>query len=399
MITDNMLDLICMTDLHGVIEYMSPSCQTISGHHPDDLIRCNILDYIHPEDREAVALAVKNGIRLGTQIFIEFRHRCADGSYKWVETVGNLVCRTSGRPDRIVYGTRDITDRKKTEAALKNSEERLKILFELAPDAYYLTDLNGVFLDGNRAAERIIGYRKEELIGRNYLQLHILPPDQIGHALESLEKLRQGQASQPTEFILNRKDGTQVAVEIRSYPVMIDGRAVALGIARDITDRKQAETMLRRAHAKLEQKVRERTVNLEEANTALRVLLRGREDDRKTLEETILANVHELLLPYIEQLKAGRLEEHQRRCVEVIESNLMDILSTFPRRLSARHLKLTPMEIRVANLVKMGRTNKEIASLAGLSLRTVEGHRNSIRQKTGLTGKKINLRTFLLTSP
>lgn len=398
MITDNMLDLICLTDLHGIIEYMSPSCRTISGHHPQDLIHTNILDYIHPEDSEQVAQAVQDGIRNRSQIFIEFRHRCADDSYKWVETVGNLVYSATGKPVRIVHGTRDITDRKKTEAALKNSEERLKILFELAPDAYYLTDLNGIFIDGNRAAERIIGYRKEELIGRNYFDLNILPPEQLSHALESLEKLRQGQASQPTEFILNHKDGNQVLVEIRSYPVVIDGQPIALGIARDITDRKHAEEILRQAHSKLEQKVRERTINLEEANTALRVLLKGREEDRKTLEEKILSNINELVIPYLERLKAGRLEDRQLGYVEVIESNLNDILSTFAHRLSAHHLKLTPTEIRVANLVKMGRTNKEIAAIAGLSLRTVEGHRNRIRKKMGLSNQKINLRTYLLST-
>ncbi len=395
-ITDNMLDMICMTDRYGVINYMSPSCLTISGYHPNDLMGRNISDYIHPADAAFVTDKVQSSFRKKSRVNIEFRHLCADGKYKWVEMVGNLVYDATGNVEGVVYGTRDITDRKIAEDAFKSSEERLKILFELAPDAYYLTDLDGTILDGNRAAEKIIGYRKKELIGKNYFDLNILPRDQIKNALEALKKLREGRPSQPTEFILNHKNGKRIFVEIRSYPVTINGQSIALGIARDITDRKYAEAELRRAHSELEKKVRERTANLEEANTALRVLLRSREEDRSTMEDNMLTNVKELVLPYVDKIKNSRLDDRQRAYIDVIASNLNDILSTFARQLSSRHLKLTPTEIKVANLIKLGKTTKEIAEIDSSSMRTVEGHRNSIRKKMGLNNRKINLRTYLL---
>jgi len=133
---------------------------------------------------------------------------------------------------------------KQVENNLKNSEQRLKILFEYAPDAYYLNDVKGNFIDGNKAAEEMIGYKREELTGKNFLKLKLLPPNQIPRAAAALAKNVLGKPTGPDEFVLNRRDGRQVVVEIRTYPVKIKGKDFALGIARDITRRKQSEEEL-----------------------------------------------------------------------------------------------------------------------------------------------------------
>jgi len=139
----------------------------------------------------------------------------------------------------------DITERKRAEEALKSSEERLKILFEFAPDAYYVNDLKGTFFDGNKEAEEITGYKRDELIGKSFLKLNLLPPSQIPKAAALLARNALGQPSGPDEFILNQKDGNQVQVEIRTFPVKMRGQTVVLGIAHDITERKQMEEKLR----------------------------------------------------------------------------------------------------------------------------------------------------------
>ena len=145
---------------------------------------------------------------------------------------------------------KDITERKKAEEEMKSSEERLKVLFEFAPDAYYLSDLKGTFLDGNKAAEELIGYKKEEVIGKSYLKLKLLPPKQIPKAASLLVKNARGQATGPDEFDLIRKDGTQVSVEIRTFPVKIEGKTVVLGIAHDITERKKTRQVLKESEGK-----------------------------------------------------------------------------------------------------------------------------------------------------
>jgi PAS domain S-box-containing protein len=146
-----------------------------------------------------------------------------------------------GKVSNVMAITRDITERKQTEDILRNSEERLKILFDYAPDAYYLNDLRGNFIDGNIAAEKLLGYNKNELIGKSFLKLNILSLKQLPGAAKLLVKNALGQGTGPDEFVLSRKDGSKVTVEIITHPVKIKDKTLVLGIARDITERKMAE--------------------------------------------------------------------------------------------------------------------------------------------------------------
>jgi PAS domain S-box-containing protein len=144
----------------------------------------------------------------------------------------------------------DTTERKKAEDKLRDSEERLKILFDYAPDAYYLSDLKGNFVDGNIAAEKLMGYKRDELIGKNFLKLNLLSIKQIPKAARLLVKNALGQATGPDEFMLSLKGGTEVDVEIITHPVKIKDQILVLGIARDMTERKRAEATLRQSEEK-----------------------------------------------------------------------------------------------------------------------------------------------------
>ena len=123
------------------------------------------------------------------------------------------------------------------------SDDLLKVLFEYAPDAYYLNDTRGKFLSGNRAAEALIGYRREELIGKSFVDLDILPRDQIVKSLKLLALSALRKPTGPDEFTLRRKDGSRVSVEILTRPVKVKGKTVVLGIARDITERKKSQDL------------------------------------------------------------------------------------------------------------------------------------------------------------
>jgi len=176
-----------------------------------------------------------------------------DGQERFVHTVKIPIRDEQGNVIGILGIFWDITEHKKVEEALKSSEEKLKILFEYAPDAYYLNDLKGNLIDGNKVAEEITGYRREELIGKSFLKLKLLSPDQIQRAAILLAKNALGKSTDSAEFTLNRKDGSRVIVEIRTFPVKIKGKIHVLGIAHDITDRKKAEVTLREEKNKLEQ--------------------------------------------------------------------------------------------------------------------------------------------------
>ena len=130
---------------------------------------------------------------------------------------------------------------------LSESEEKFKSLFEYAPDSYYLMDLEGYFIDGNKATEDMLGYKRDELIGKNFLESDIIPPDQILKSTKVLEGGFKGLQAEANELDLIRKDGKKITVEISSIPIKLKGKQVFVGIARDITQRKRLEENLRQA--------------------------------------------------------------------------------------------------------------------------------------------------------
>jgi PAS domain S-box-containing protein len=126
-----------------------------------------------------------------------------------------------------------------------STRESLQFLFELAPDAFYLCDLTGTFLDGNQAAETLSGYSRDELVGKSFLKLSLLPASQIPRAAASLAKCVLGYSVGPEEYTLRRKDGQQIDISITTVPVQMEGKTYVLGIAQDISQEKKVSAELR----------------------------------------------------------------------------------------------------------------------------------------------------------
>jgi PAS domain S-box-containing protein len=145
----------------------------------------------------------------------------------------------------------DVTESKEQMDELKTSEGKYRILFENAPDPMYLNDLSGTLVEGNKAAEELLGYSRQELIGENVLKAGLLPIEQTLKAANNISLCAQGKATGPDEFTLIRKDGTHAQTEISTHPVKVDGQTLALGIVRDITARKNAEESLRESEERL----------------------------------------------------------------------------------------------------------------------------------------------------
>lgn len=148
---------------------------------------------------------------------------------------------------------------------------------------------------------------------------------------------------------------------------------------------------------KKEEELQLQAEKLRETNIALRVLLEQRNEDKKQMEAAVFANVDRLVLPYVEKLQAARLSESQKTLVEIINSNLQDIISPFLQRLTTLELRFTPQEIEVAHLIRNGRSSKEIADVLFLSVAGVDFHRKNLRRKLGLTNTRQNLRSYLMS--
>lgn len=161
----------------------------------------------------------------------------------------------------------------------------------------------------------------------------------------------------------------------------------------EITQLKLAEEALRRNKSSLE----EQKKSLEEANIALKVLLKQREEDKSEIEQKVLANIKDLVFPYIEKLKRAPLRAKDHTNLSIVETRLNDIIAPMLQRLANINLVLTPQEMQVAALVKDGRSSKEIADILNVSQTTVHFHRKNLRSKLGIKNSSTNLRTYLMS--
>ena len=168
--------------------------------------------------------------------------------------------------------------------------------------------------------------------------------------------------------------------------------------------RKRLQDELSNYKTHLEQLVQERTDNLrktnqrlEEANIALRVVLKQMEQKEKINKDNFLINIKQSIVPFLKQLEESGLNKGQQILLDRLQINMNQVTSPLIGKLSSKYLNLTPMEIKVAALVKDGAVNKEIAQVLNVSLNTITSHRYKIRTKLGLRNKNINLHTYLLS--
>lgn len=293
----------------------------------------------------------------------------------------------------IVEIVTDITERRRAEEALRQSEQQYRELFENANDIIFILDFDGKIMSGNAAAAKTYGYEPEQLKGLNIADL--LHRDDLSVVRNLLQKkIDDAEVQTPQEFRTCTKDGETVWLEVNTRIMKENGRNISIhGIARNITERKRMEEDLKKRERELEEKSR----NLEDANTALKVLLKRREEDKTELEEKVLCNMRELILPHIDNLKLSSINSHQLNQLTILEGHINEIISPFLRTLFSKYPNLTPMEIKIVNFIKEGRTTKEIAELFHISARTIDVHRDNIRGKIGLKSRKVNLRSYLLS--
>jgi len=313
-----------------------------------------------------------------------------DGTVICIE-VSTKSVKKNGEPKGAICIVRNATDRKRMEKALQESEEMARALLNATTDAVMLLDLKGYILDTNRAYANIFNREIDETKGLCFWDL--APPD-----LHDLKEILE-RAIQTGQSIRFEKAYRGVWMDSVLYPMLdMQGNVSQVAVfSQDITKRKEAEASLLQHRDHLEELVKERTLNLEQTNTALKVLLKRRAEDKMELEEKMLLNVKELVLPFLEELKQSRLNDTQKAIADILEHHLNDIISPLVKTLSSKYYSFTPVEIRIANLIKQGKSTKEIASHFNLSSRTIDHHRYNIRKKLGINNEKANLATHLLS--
>jgi PAS domain S-box-containing protein len=373
----------------GSILRVNSEAVRLLGYNKETMTRMNVLDlYSDTPHGISKAKELLNRFQAGESIRgEELQMKHMDGKSIWI----NLNVEPLAHFDGEVFESRsmviDISEHKMTVEALRKSENRYRLLVETMNDGLAVLNKKALLIYHNDKFCEMLGYQRDEIIGRPVVD--ILPKRSQTIFERHFARRKKGECTR-YELVFLRNDGQEIPTIVSGTSIFDDERHFkgAFAVVTDISDRK-----------KMEEELAIRATNLEELNTTLTVLLKRREQDRTKLEEKVLINIKELVMTYLEKLKRGCLSDRQRTYLNILESNLKDIVSPFARNLSINHWGLTHKEIEVANLIKYGMTTKEIAALLNLSIRTIESHRKNIRNKLGITKKNSNLRTYLLSLP
>ena len=396
---DNIPDYVYFKDKHRrfvrasnfFCDLFKCSLEDIIGKKDEDLFPEEIAEETANDDRHVI----ETGIPLvnkeeGGESIGGGEHWVLTTKLPWRDKKGNIIG---------LFGiSREITDRKRADEALRKIEERYVLATKAARVGVWDWNVptNEFYLDPNVKA--ILGYSDSEIPNNLEVWSNYVHPDDKQPVMEAFQDHIDGKTPEfACEHRMLHKDGSIRWIMARGS-VMRDDQgnpARVVGTDTDITQHQQAEEALRKKDKKLERQA----INLIEMNTALKVLLEQREKEKTEIKEHLLADIKKLVYPYIEKLENLGLNHDAQTSVNIIKSNLNDLISPFANTLSSKYFSLTPSEIQIADLIKHGKTSKEIASILNVSPKAISFHRGNLRKKLGLLNKKINLRTYLQTFP
>lgn len=361
--------------------FVNPVIMSYTGYLQEELID-NAADFlIHPDDLQEVKKNAKAMLNGSLSLPYEFRIITKQKEVRWImEAISPVLF--EGKP-AILGNSMDITQRKLAEKRLTESENLYRTIFQTTGTMTSIIEEDKTLSLVNDEFERLTGYRKEDWEGKkkwtDLVHKKDLPRLTKYHRLR-----RTDPHSVPNSYEYRLINNRGEIMNVLSTVSIIPGSKKYVSSVMDITELKDAERQLIK-----------KSESLQDLNTALRVLLKQRESDKVELEATLLSNVKELVLPYVEKIRQIVSDEKHLVYVDLLATNLTNILSPFSRTLSAKYMHLTSKEIEVANFIKVGKSSKEIAALMNVSSDCIDVHRYHIRNKLGLNNRRANLRAYL----
>ena len=399
-IANNALEWIWEIDSEGRYTYTSPVVKQILGYEPAEVLGKYFFDFFDPDEK---AILKQKALKT-----FESKKRYRKFINRNVRKDGKMVIlSTSGVPiiDKkgVLIGYRgadtDITEQHEAVEALRINEEHLRSLMESASGfaIYRLVydresphSLRVVFV--SPSIDDILGIL-ETMKFETWFE-HVYPDDVERMSEANKRAFETGRLDEVCRMF-NNKTGQWRWIHSIATGGETEGvwNNYVNGILIDVTDKQIAfETLKKR-----EKQLKQRALELREANTALTVLLRKREQDKNDIQERIFANLKQLVFPFLSEIRKYNSGPALLAIIEILESRLTDLAASFSLKLSSPNIGLTPTEIRVAELVRQGQQSKQIAEVLSISYKTIQTHRENIRKKLGIKNKKINLRSHILS--
>lgn len=386
--------LFFMVDEQGLYQRWNRNMEKVLGFTPEEIMFRDCRDFVPEADKARILQALELAYDTGS-FTLEYENQTKDGQPIPYFAQGVSV-EVDGR--RFVLGVElDMSELKEAEKALRQSEEHLRSLMETATNfvVYRLAFEQG---DPERARvvfaspsiHDILGLSDPGDLGQWFSNVHPEDRDRIQAAHYQIPRPDR---TEETMRVYHPGKGQWRWVQFLATSIKDDKGILRYsnGIIIDATDRINAERELRRKEDELQQQAHK----LAKTNTALQVLVEHREEEITSTEHSILNTLERLVNPYLDDLEQTRLTGDQRTCLEIIRANLSRVTSPLSKKLSTWQHRLTPAEIKVADLIRNGRTTKEIADLLGVSDYSVSFHRKNLRAKLGLVGRRVNLTAFL----
>ena len=239
LITENMQDMLLLTDENLICTYASASHKWILGYEPSEIIGKTVYYFIHPDDAAKAMKAAEKAFKGNSGGKMEVRVKRADGSYIFSEGIGKILTDENGQITGTMFTSRDITERKKIEQTLKASEQKYRKLFEEAMDAIFIADAEtGMLIDCNRAATKLTGRAKSEIVGKHQRFLH--PPEKTrGKFSKTFKQHRTSKKGVVLENQIITKNGEIRDVAIKANLFEVNGKKMLRGAFRDITKSKK----------------------------------------------------------------------------------------------------------------------------------------------------------------
>lgn len=234
-----------------VFQWINDHMLDMVGYSSEELIgRSSRMLYESEEEFQRIADIKYGQIRRVGTGEIQTRWKRKDGSLIDVY-LRSTALEKDGLSAGVIFTALDITERLKAEESLEESEQKFKTLFESAPDAIFLLNAEGKFIDGNAAAERLTGYNRKALAGKLFTECNFLSESDLNRAFANLRKNLEGEPSGPDEYMLRRADGATIPIEVSTYPAQLGSQYLIIGIARDLSFRVQTEMALRESERRL----------------------------------------------------------------------------------------------------------------------------------------------------
>ena len=239
LITENMQDMLLITDANLICTFASASHKWILGYEPSEMIGKRVYDFIHPHDMTRAMEAAKKALKDNSGGTMEVRVRRADGSYILSEGIGKILTDENGQITGTMFTSRDITERRRIEQTLNESEQKYRKLFEEAMDAIFIADAEtGIIIDCNRAATALTGKAKSKIIGMHQRFLH--PPEEnAGKFSKTFNQHCTNKEGIVLECQIITKNGEIRDVAIKANLFEVNGKKMLRGVFRDITESKK----------------------------------------------------------------------------------------------------------------------------------------------------------------